>query len=136
VIRVVLDANVYISALVFGGAPQDVIDLIQMRRLHLYTSRSIMDEVAGVLARKFDWTAREIEFALPPLWGRCIVVKPSIRLRVSPDPDDNHVLECAEVAQADFLITGNTKHFPTRYRSTKVVTVRQFLQHLEALPKD
>jgi putative PIN family toxin of toxin-antitoxin system len=134
VIRVVLDANVYISALVFGGAPQDVLDLIQMRLLNLYISRSIMDEVAGVLARKFDWTAREVEHALPPLWGRCIVVKPTVRLRISPDPDDNHVLKCVEAAEADFLVTGNTKHFPARHKSTKVVNVRQFLQNLETIP--
>ena len=133
-IRVVVDANVYISALVFGGAPQDVLDLIQMRRLQLYISRSIMDEVAGVLARKFHWTAQEVEYALPPLWDRCIMIQPIVRLRISPDPDDNHVLECAEAAQADFLVTGNTKHFPSRYKSTKVVNARQFLQHLEAIP--
>ena len=132
-IRVVVDANVYISALVFGGAPQDVLDLIRMRRLHLYISRSIMDEVAGVLLRKFDWTAREVEYALPPLWGGCIVVKPAVRLHISPDPDDDHVLECVEAVHADFLVTGNTRHFPARHNDTKVVNVRQFLQHLETI---
>jgi len=34
--------------------------------------------------------------------------EPAVRLAISPDPDDNHVLECAQAAQADFLITGNT----------------------------
>lgn len=126
-IRVVADSNVYISALVFGGVPQQALDLIFSQGLPLYISPSIMDEVASILSAKFNWSRQELENFLPPLWKRCIVIKPTIRLKVCPDPDDNHVLECAAAAQADFLITGNAKHFPKTYKSTKVISPRQFL---------
>lgn len=125
--RVVVDSNVYVSALVFGGVPQKVLDLIQNRGVKLYVSQSIMDEVAGVLSRKFGWTQAELAQFLPPLWARCILVKPTRRLKISRDSDDDRVLECAEAAGADFLITGNAKHFPKAYKTTAVVSARQFL---------
>jgi predicted nucleic acid-binding protein len=43
------------------------------------------------------------------------------------DEDDNRFLECAETAQADFLITGNTRHFPDRWAETIVLTPRAFV---------
>jgi putative PIN family toxin of toxin-antitoxin system len=130
VIRVVVDANVFISALVFGGVPQQVFDLIQFEGHSLYVSQSIMDEVTGTLLRKFSWTLQEIKAFLPPLWQRCSRIKPTVRVQVCSDPDDNHVLECAEEAMADFLITGNAKHFPKFYKKTQIVSPRQFLERL------
>jgi len=127
VTRVVVDTNVYISALVFGGVPQRVLELISSHGFPLYISPSIMEEVSGILAAKFDWTKEELELFLPPLWDRCITIKPTIRLKVCADPDDNHVLECAAAAEAEFLITGNAKHFPKVYKATKVVSPRQLL---------
>jgi putative PIN family toxin of toxin-antitoxin system len=103
-IKVVVDANVYISALVFGGVPQQVLDLISSRDLRLYISQSIVDEVTGTLLEKFGWGHRDVRTFLPLLWERCTVIKPDIRLEVCSDPDDDRVMECAEAARADFLI--------------------------------
>lgn len=68
---IVIDANVYISALVFGGVPQKAIQLSQRKDWQVCISRPIIDEVAETLAEKFDWTKAELNFALPPLWERC-----------------------------------------------------------------
>ena len=57
--RIVVDTNVYISALVFGGVPQRVFELIESLGHGLCISQPIMDEVAQVLARKFGWTPGE-----------------------------------------------------------------------------
>jgi len=130
VTKVVLDANVYISALVFGGSPQKLLDLMLSQNVSLYISQSIMDEVEGVLRKKFGWTRAETTRFLPPLWERCTIIKPALSLAISPDPDDNHVLECAQAARADFLITGNTKHFPKTHKATKIISVRQLLDSL------
>ncbi len=128
--RVAVDSNVYISALVFGGVPQQVLDLISSQDMPLYISRSIMDEVTGTLLEKFNWTQQEVKMFLPQLWERCVIIKPTVRLKVCSDPDDNHVLDCAVAAQADFLVTGNAKHFPKSYKTIKVISPRQFLELL------
>ena len=50
--------------------------------------------------------------------------------RVCPDPDDDHILECAVSAGADYLVTGNLKHFPLQYRGVRVVTARHMIEQL------
>ena len=55
------------------------------------------------------------------------VVVPSRRLEVCSDPDDNVFLECADKAGADYLITGNSRHFPKFWKKTKIITAREFV---------
>ena len=43
------------------------------------------------------------------------------------DPDDNMFLECADAARADYLVTGNQKHFPRFWKNTKIITTREFI---------
>jgi predicted nucleic acid-binding protein len=54
-------------------------------------------------------------------------VKPSRALQVTKDPDDNKFLECADAARADYLVTGNQRHFPKFWKNTKVITSREFI---------
>jgi predicted nucleic acid-binding protein len=55
------------------------------------------------------------------------IVKPPRRLEVAGYPDDNMSLECADAARADYLITGNQKHFPRFWKKTKIITTREFI---------
>jgi predicted nucleic acid-binding protein len=47
---------------------------------------------------------------------------------VSKHQADNRFLECAEAAAADFLVTGNSRHFPQRWKTTQRVTARELLE--------
>jgi uncharacterized protein len=49
------------------------------------------------------------------------IVTPSRCLEVCTDPDDNMFLECADAARADYLITGNPRHFPRFWKKTKII---------------
>ena len=55
------------------------------------------------------------------------LVRPGRKLAVCRDPDDDIFLECAEAARADYLITGNKKHFPAYWQMTKVVNARELI---------
>jgi putative PIN family toxin of toxin-antitoxin system len=116
--------------LVFGGLPEQMLDLVQSAGALLYISESIINEVSGTLLRKFGWTAGNLKEFLPPLWERCNLVDPTTRLKVCSDPDDNHVLECAVAAHANYLVTGNIKHFPAAYEGVRAVTARWIIEHL------
>jgi len=59
--------------------------------------------------------------------NRAYRVRPARRLQVTPDPDDNIFLECADAARADYLVTGNQRHFPRFWKKTKVITSREFI---------
>lgn len=59
--------------------------------------------------------------------NRSHIVTPTRRLEVTSDPDDNIFLECADVAAADYLVTGNQKDFPRFWKKTKIITPREFI---------
>jgi predicted nucleic acid-binding protein len=60
-------------------------------------------------------------------------------LRIAKDPDDDKFLECADAAKADYLVTGNQRHFPKFWKKTKVITSREFIRivapHLACLSR-
>jgi putative PIN family toxin of toxin-antitoxin system len=59
--------------------------------------------------------------------GHAHPVAPTRKLQVTRDPDDNKFLECADAARADYLVTGNQRHFPKFWKKTKVITSREFI---------
>lgn len=131
-IRVVLDTNVLISALLKAdSAPALVLSLILGGHIKLCLTADIYDEYRGVLAReKFQRLDQAIvKKVLLALKRKSHWVSPSTRLNVIKiDPEDNKFLECALTAKAEFLITGNKKHFPmAHYDKTKIMSPADFL---------
>jgi putative PIN family toxin of toxin-antitoxin system len=91
----------------------------------------VLAECGEVLARdKFARQHERIDTLLAGLEDVAVTVAPDRTLTISPDDEDNRLLECAEAAQADFLVTGNPKHFPAQFDKTRVITPRDFLSEL------
>ena len=109
--RVVLDTNVIVSGLNFPGNERFVLDLALRGRFELYLSPFILEEVAGVLVRKFGWSEESSAQALRALEGAATVVEPQ-RLPevIEGSHADNRVLACAAVTAADYLVTGDRRH--------------------------
>lgn len=127
-IAVVLDSNVYISALLFGGNPRRIIRLAEMGLIQLYSSKEVQTEVERVLTAKFHWPQTRVTTATKYLWSLTRCVHPTRRVIDCIDPDDNRVLECAIEARATWLITGDQHLLALHpYRNIAVVTPRQFL---------
>jgi uncharacterized protein len=57
-------------------------------------------------------------------------VKPSLRVSECTDPDDNVFLECAQAGEADCLLTGNQRHFPSRWKKTRVIGACELIELL------
>jgi putative PIN family toxin of toxin-antitoxin system len=129
-IKVVLDTNVVVSAhLTAGGLEAFVLDLALASKLQLYVSPDILSEYAEVLRRpRFQIDSKKVTQSLRLIKKRAKSVKPTLTISVSRDPDDNRFLECAEAANADYLVTGNRRHFPAKYRNTLVVNARQLIE--------
>jgi putative PIN family toxin of toxin-antitoxin system len=88
----------------------------------------ILEEYQDVLSRQELSIRKGLRLQLIQLiknHGR--LVAPSRQIEVTSDPDDNIFVECADGARADFLITGNRKHFPAFWKNTKIVTPREFV---------
>jgi len=93
VLRVVVDTNVYVSALHFGGLPLEVVRLGTGDDLALFISPAILAEVAGVLTQTFHWDETRVSEAISVLAEFIVVVEPRQRLRVvRADEADNRIL--------------------------------------------
>ncbi|MFZ0313924.1 MAG: putative toxin-antitoxin system toxin component, PIN family [Candidatus Korobacteraceae bacterium] len=127
-IRVVLDSNVYISALLFGGVPRQLIALVENGFVQLYTSKQIQKEVERVLEVKFHWPTGRVLNAANYLWTLADSIEPQTILHDCVDPDDNHVLACAVESRADWILTGDQHLLALHpYGKIQIVTPRQFL---------
>jgi putative PIN family toxin of toxin-antitoxin system len=82
-------------------------------KTQMYLSDAILAEYEEVLRRpRLDIAREKVDAALAKIREAACVVKPAQRVSAAVDPDDDIVLECAQSAQAHYLVTGNTKHFP------------------------
>lgn len=129
---VVLDTNVIVSAhLKEEGLERFVLDLALARKLQLFLSDEILEEYEGVLARAaFKFSPAKVSASLRLLEKAATMVHPQKKITAAKDPDDNKFLECAAEAQADYLVTGNKKHFPKQWRQTRIVNSRELLQEI------
>jgi putative PIN family toxin of toxin-antitoxin system len=130
--RVVLDTNVVLSALLRPGGLEDLIFKLTLAgKLQLCISPPILAEYAEVLPRpKFKLPAADVELTLAKIREAAIMLHPTGTLPISSDEADNRFLECAETADADFLVTGNTRHLPRVHKKTRIVTSRKLLDIL------
>ncbi len=129
-IRVVLDTNVIVSALVFGGIPRGILELVEAGQCTFFYSEAIQSEVRRVLSEKFDWSEGTLREALPVLWSAGNLVLPREKIRaVWDDPDDDRILECAVEAQAQIIVSGDGHLLVLqKYRSILIVTPREFVE--------
>ena len=133
--RVVLDTNVIISALNFPGNERLVLDLALRGRFELYLSLFILEEVAGVLVRKFGWDEERSARAIRALEHAATVIEPpQLAEVIEGGHADNRVLECAISASADYLITGDRRHLLPigEHRGARIVNAPRFLSELGA----
>ena len=128
-LRLVIDTNVLISAALKPLGLQRTAFLLAITKpARLYVSRPILEEYADVLSRPELRIRKALRLQLLQLIKNSShVVVPSRRLEVCSDPDDNVFLECADKAGADYLITGNSRHFPKFWKKTKIITAREFV---------
>ena len=129
-IKVVLDTNVVVSALIReDGLEAAVLDLAVSEKLHLCLSRPVLAEYAGVLHRKkLAFDPRRVDYTLSRIRRAGALIEPAHVVSVSSDEADNRFLECAEAARAGFLVTGSIRHFPKHWKGTQVVTARQLIE--------
>ncbi len=129
--RVVLDTNVLISALLFTGISSKLVSLWQKGSITPLLSRKVLDEYLRVLSYpKFQLSEEDIkELIREEILPYAEVVKPKRRLRiVQRDPSDNKFLECAVAGKASLIISGDKDLLSLgRYRHIRIQSPAQFL---------
>lgn len=138
--RVVLDTNVLVSALlVESSPPAQLITHWRQGRFALLTAAPQLDELMRVT--RYPKIRARLK---PVLAGRLInelrevavVVAPLPPVDVSPDPYDNYLLAIASGGEADYLVTGDKDDLLVlgHHGGTKIVSVRDFITLARLLP--
>jgi uncharacterized protein len=131
--RVVLDTNVYVSALMFGGLPGELVELALLEAFDTIVSPVLLDELDEKLRLKFEVSAEDVSVIRAQIMKVAHLVDPEVTLHVIEyDPDDDRVLECALAGEADAIVSGD-RHLLAlaSYRGIPIMRVRQFLDLIE-----
>lgn len=127
--RIVLDTNVAISALLWGGAPTRLFAAEKNSGLNFWSSEPLLAELERTLwRRKFYKRIEASRFSVSDLVSlyaeRVSQVRPLPVPRVAPDPDDDVVIGTALAARAELVVTGDKKFLSVgEYKSIRIVTV-------------
>ena len=91
-------------------------------------SKPILDELLGVLARKFSHESEELAHTAVFLSDLAVMVNPRRRLRVLDDEPDNRILECALAGRAQLIVTGDRALLALgEYRGVRIASLREYL---------
>jgi uncharacterized protein len=131
-IKVVLDTNVVVSAILFQGKLTKIVELWKKGRIVPVLSSATFEELLHVLAYpKFSLTKVEIKMILEQeVLPFVSVVKESVTVSgIYKDHEDDKFLSCALSASANFLITGDKDLLVIgKYRSVKILRASDFLK--------
>jgi len=131
---VVIDTNVIVSAILFGGIPGELIHLWKSGRIKPLASKKIIDEYIKVLAYpKFELSETEINYILynEILTYFDIIPTKDTPVIIKADPSDDKFIHCAKAGKAIAIISGDQHllHLKT-YQKIKILTPAKFLENL------
>ena len=128
--KVVFDTNILLSALVFpGGRGEAALLRIAEERDQLLLSKPILDELLGILARKFARDAEALARAAVFISDLSLSVSPRLRFQVVRGDSDNRVLECALAGRADAIVAGGEGALLAlgEHRGVRIISLAKYL---------
>ena len=135
--RVVVDTNVLISAILFGGVSDQVFLAGLRGEIQLITSDPLLKELERVLKNKFKLNVQWVRGVIEEVRNVAEVVEVSSHINIISHPEeDNRVLECAVDGRADFIVAGDARDIlPLKeYGGIKILSPSEFVKHLPATP--
>src|SRR3972149_8514411 len=133
-LKVVYDTNLIVSAaLKKESLPALLLSLALEDKVRLFISPALIKEYEEVLKRpRFKLGHNEIMELIEEINQKATIVKPTKKLDIiTEDEADNRILECALKAKADFIITGNKKHFRfERFKGIRIITPKEFMDEI------
>jgi len=134
-LKIIVDTNCFVSSLIQISYPYYIVaKIISKEDFQLCISQELLEEYFEVLNRKkfsrFPDFYNNAQILLASIEGVAKIYKPTTKVSILTDKDDNKILELADVSKADYIITGNTNDFTMiRYKRTKIATPKQFWEN-------
>jgi len=127
--RVVLDTNIYLSGIIFGGNCRHILDLMIKKKIRVITSPAILLEISQKLKQKFKWSQNQIFTVIRTLIKSTKVVQPQIKIRaVKMDKSDDKIIEAATAGRTNYIVSGDQHLLKIKqYQKIKIVAPTEFL---------
>ncbi len=135
-IRLVIDTNVFVSALISTTSIPALLLDEAGKKYSLFISKEILSEVEDVISReKFGFTKQKISSALEAILLFSEIIDPDIQVDViKSDPHDNKILECAIACEASYIVSGDSHLLELReYGTIKIINPKTALELLNNL---
>ena len=128
--RIVVDTNVLISGVFFGGMPRKVLSAVIHKEITACATEEIVEEyneiVQEMITRKQGHLNNDI---LAPLIGTMEIVEAKTRVELSRDPDDDKFLGCAKDAKALYIVSGDKDLLVLeKFEGIEIITAKEFCE--------
>ena len=135
-LRVVLDTNILVSSLLFGGELSELVSLLKQGKFIFLFSEETLSEFKRVLHySKFALTKEEIDYLLKQVLPHAEIIKVIYKFNkeICRDKDDQKFLELAVSAKADYIVSGDRDLLSLKeINKIKILSPREFLLLLKS----
>lgn len=127
-IKIVLDTNILVSAILYLGKPAEILELLLSQQVIAVISHVLLSELQEVLTKKFGFSTEKFQQIEQKIFNNFSLVYPKQSLSVVRDNDDNRVLEAAVEGNCGYIVTGDKDLLDLgSYRKIKILTAAEFL---------
>lgn len=126
--KIIVDTNVVISGTFFGGYPKKILEAVVNNEVLAYASKSIVDEYLEIIDEMINSKQGKItKKILDPFIKKLIVIKPTTKIELSRDSDDDKFIECAVDSKATYIVSGDKDLLDIKkYKNIEIVTAKMF----------
>ena len=128
--RIVIDTNVIISGIVFGGKPRQILDLLAEQSVIVIVAEEILTELRRKMFSKFPEFIEDLNKVELLLKRDTVLIKlGAIYINISRDTDDNKFIEAAILGKCSFIVTGDKDLLVLKsYQNIRIVKPAEFLE--------
>lgn len=128
--RIVIDTNVLISGVFFGGFPRKILSTVVEQKITACATAEIINEYEEIVQEMINRKQGHINKAiLSPLIKTMEIIDPVSRVEICRDPDDNKFLECAKDSHALYVVSGDKDLLVIeQFENIQIMTAKDFCE--------
>ncbi|MDE7133190.1 MAG: putative toxin-antitoxin system toxin component, PIN family [Lachnospiraceae bacterium] len=128
--RIVIDTNVLISGVFFGGFPRKVLSSVVTGEITAYATAEIINEYEAIVQEMIDRKQGHInKNILTPLITAMEIIEPITQIEICRDPDDNKFLGCAKDSHSLYIVSGDKDLLVIeKYENIQIITAKEFCE--------
>jgi putative PIN family toxin of toxin-antitoxin system len=128
--KIVIDTNVLVSGVFFGGLPRKILSAIVGKKITACATTEIINEYEEIVQEMIERKQGHInKTILVPLIQSMEIIEPVTRIEICRDPDDDKFIECAKDSRALYIVSGDKDLLVLEeYENIQIVTAKDFCE--------